>query len=198
MNSDRAIRVALASSSRLFLEGIRRILEDEGGIEVIVEASDYEGVKKCFTEVNLEFLLADSRAFWINIYELLSLIAECGSYTKIILFEGQIKGELNYPNVIYITKKTNSSELIQIIKRLNRKLITEKDTQVINSTRPTLTKREIEIVGLVSNGFGNKEMANRLLLSEKTVKSHFSNIFAKLQLQNRYQLMAYGRRLKHS
>jgi DNA-binding NarL/FixJ family response regulator len=61
----------------------------------------------------------------------------------------------------------------------------------------TLTKAEIEIVKLVELNFSNKEIAKTLLLSEKTVKCHLTNIYAKLSIKSRYQLIVYVKRLEN-
>ena len=55
-----------------------------------------------------------------------------------------------------------------------------------------LTTREREIVKLVAIGDNNRQIANKLLISENTVKNHMKNILVKLQLENRVQLTAYA------
>jgi DNA-binding NarL/FixJ family response regulator len=58
----------------------------------------------------------------------------------------------------------------------------------------TLTEAEVEILKLVAQGFGNREVANRLGFSELTVRRYMSNILAKLQLENRTQAALYALR----
>ncbi|MGE5485124.1 MAG: response regulator [Ignavibacteriales bacterium] len=58
----------------------------------------------------------------------------------------------------------------------------------------SLTKREIEILDLVSQGFSNKQMADRLFISEKTVKNHLSSIFGKIGVDDRTQAALFGLR----
>jgi NarL family two-component system response regulator LiaR len=55
-----------------------------------------------------------------------------------------------------------------------------------------LTPRELEVLTLIAEGLVNKEIANRLVISEKTVKNHINNIFSKLHLQDRSQAMLYA------
>ncbi len=93
----------------------------------------------------------------------------------------------------YITKETNSSELICTIKGLSKNIQTK---EVADVTRYNLSKTEEKIVELVGDGLSNKEIAKRLSISEKTVKSHLTNIFMKLGLENRYQLIVYARKIK--
>ena len=54
-----------------------------------------------------------------------------------------------------------------------------------------LTRAEIEIIGLIECGFSNKEIAKLLSKSEQTVKYHLTNVYAKLHIKNRYQLIVY-------
>ena len=57
--------------------------------------------------------------------------------------------------------------------------------------RQKLTKREEEIVGLVAKGYSNKEIAQKLRISERTIKAHLTAIFNKLGMGSRYELMLY-------
>jgi DNA-binding NarL/FixJ family response regulator len=117
VESSAPIKIVLASGSRLFLEGIRKILEDEVGIKIVTEASNCEEAAKRLTEVGVKFLFIDNRAFNLDYGELSDLINKKGSDTKVILLGNQDKNRINIPGVIYVTKKTGSSELIHIIKR---------------------------------------------------------------------------------
>ena len=64
-----------------------------------------------------------------------------------------------------------------------------------NDSRKSLTDREIEVLKLLSKGMLNKEIARELFISEKTVKNHISNIFRKLDVQDRTQAAVYA--IKH-
>jgi DNA-binding NarL/FixJ family response regulator len=59
-----------------------------------------------------------------------------------------------------------------------------------------LTRAEIEIIGLIECGFSNKEIAKLLSKSEQTIKTHLTNVYAKLRIKNRYQLIVYIRGLR--
>jgi hypothetical protein len=105
------LQIVLASDSKLFLEGLRKVLGDGSGIKKVAEAS------KRLTEVGVKFLFIDNRAFNLDYGELSDLINKKGSDTKVILLGKQDKNRINILGVIYVTKKTGSSELIHIIKR---------------------------------------------------------------------------------
>jgi DNA-binding NarL/FixJ family response regulator len=100
----------------------------------------------------------------------------------------------DFVNVIFADKYTNYKDLLQIIKG---------EVQVekrITSTEPEddykLTKREMNIIKEITHGHSNKDIAAKLSITERTVKAHLTNIFTKLGLKNRYQLIIYGKKLK--
>ena len=66
----------------------------------------------------------------------------------------------------------------------------------IEITPDELTPREMEVLQLIAQGLSNKELANKLTISEKTVKTHLSSIFSKLHLSDRTQAAIYA--LKHN
>ena len=57
-----------------------------------------------------------------------------------------------------------------------------------------LTQRELQVLQLAANGLSNKELAGKLVISEKTVRNHIANIFSKLQVNDRTQAILYGLR----
>jgi two-component system, NarL family, response regulator LiaR len=184
--------MVLASGSNLFLEGIRRILQDTGDIKIIAEALNREEVEKYVTEMKPEFLFVDNRTLKVNTLNLLSLINKRSPDTKVIIFGNHAEDKVDSIN--YITEETNTSELISIVKGLSKNIQIK---QIPNVTKYNLTKTEAKVVGLVESGLKNKEIAKRLSVGEKTVKAHLTNVFTKLGLQNRYQLIVYARQLKH-
>jgi two-component system, NarL family, response regulator DegU len=189
-----SIQMVLASSSRLFLEGIHKILENEDNIQIMVEASNPEEVEKYLTEIRPKFLFIDNRTFDLDIRRLSKLIIKNSPDTKIILFGNHIENGFTFPNVIHITKETESLELMHIIKTLKQGALA-KWVNGIDTAKQKLGKMELKVIRLISHGFSNKEIAKRLSLSERTVKNHLTHVFKKLNLQNRYQLIRYAVKL---
>jgi DNA-binding NarL/FixJ family response regulator len=180
----------LASRSKLFLEGIRKILENEIDVKIVTESLAHEEVKKHLTTIKPEFMLLDNTTLELNIDELSDLVNEKSPDTKIIIFGNHVEGEVN--SISYITEETNISELIST-KGLSKNIQIK---QIPNVTKYNLTKTEAKVVGLVESGLKNKEIAKKLSISEKTVKTHMTHIFMKLGLQNRYQLIVYTKQLR--
>jgi DNA-binding NarL/FixJ family response regulator len=67
-----------------------------------------------------------------------------------------------------------------------------RDVEVVGGHLPKLTEREIEVLGLVARGLGNREIGRELFISENTVKNHVRNILEKLQLHTRMEAAMYA------
>jgi len=187
-------KILLASGSRLFLEGARKILDDEGNFERIVEASQFKEILNIVNEIKPEFILIDNRILSLDIAKLSKSINKSSPQTKIIIMNDPKETVQDFVNVIFADKYTNYKDLLQIIKG---------EVQVekrISSTEPEndykLTNREMNIIKEIAHGHSNKDIAAKLSITERTVKAHLTNIFSKLGLKNRYQLIIYGKKLK--
>lgn len=189
MNVNETTQVILASSSKLFLEGLRRILESENDIHIAAEVSNPKDIERYVTEIKPGFLFIDNRILNLDVEKLLNLMTKKCLYCKVILLDNQPEAYLKFPNVIHVNKESNSSELINIIKSKNSyKSFSDKTDEI----KYKLTKMESRVIELIASGFSNKEIANKLSISDKTVKAHLTNIFMKLNIENRYQLIIYG------
>ena len=134
---NRPIRVVLVSRSKLFLEGAYKLLEHENNINIITEALNSREIKEYITKISPEFIFLDNRSLKLNVHKLLNLIAQRSPNTKIILFSNHIGNEPNSPDVIHISEKTSSSELIQTIKTLGRDIQAK---QTSNTTKHPFTQ----------------------------------------------------------
>lgn len=191
----RPIQVVLASGSKLFLEGIQRVLENTGDIKIAAQASNPEEVESCLTNIKPKVLLLDNRALELNIKKLSNLIAKDSPNTKFILFGDHIEDESAVPNAVYVNKDTDSLELIRIIKTVSGCTLA-KEAKRAHGIKKKFTKTEMKIIDSIAECLSNKDIAKKLSISDKTVKAHLSNIFIKLGIQSRYQLIVYARRLK--
>ncbi len=192
MNSNKTIKIVLASSSRLFIEGIRRILAGEKEIEIVAEVSNPNDIQEYTLELKPEFLFIDNRMLSMDIQKLLSLISKKvpDVYFIVMNNQGEYPPELDLTNITYVTKEMDSSELIRIIKK--GKSLNRTGSGKAEKVGDKITRMESKVIELIAQGYSNKEIASRLSISEKTVKAHLTNIFTKLNLENRYQLIVYG------
>ncbi len=186
----RAIRIVLASGSKLLTEGMKRILEGEKEIEIVAEISRLEDVEKKVIEVRPEFVFIDGRTAYPDMEKRLKLIIDKCAHTRIILMGNRIPPHFGLNKVIRVSTETGSTGLISMIKECR---VGERPGLTESENRPDqkLTKTESKIVELIADGFSNREIGKELSISDKTVKAHLSSIFAKLNPKSRYQLISY-------
>jgi DNA-binding NarL/FixJ family response regulator len=189
------LQMVLASTSKVFIEGMKKILDRAEDVEVVAEASSFEEIKKCLDKIKPEFLFLDNRTIKVELNNLINSLANQNLYTTMILFNDDNELAPLLPNIVFITKETDSEELIETIKTNNSGMEPEtQERKYTNGAINTLTNQEAKIVKLITSGLTNKDIAEKLSIAERTVKAHLRNIYTKLQLQNRYQLMVYARR----
>jgi hypothetical protein len=110
------VQTLLASNSRFFLEGIRKILGNEKGIKIVAEALNREEMEKHLISIKPKLLLLDNRALNLDIHELLNLTSKNGLDVKVIVLGKNVEEQPTLPNVLFINRETNSSELIKAMK----------------------------------------------------------------------------------
>lgn len=188
-------KVLLASSSLIFLEGIHKIFEGEENIEVVMEATNLHEIENNAHKFKPEIVFIDNRVLCLNIPKLHKSITLKSPHTKIILLSDRDENAPDLPNVVHISKHTNYKDLIKLIKGEN---IAEGAGQTrMPDVKHKLTGRELEIIKLIAGGLNNKKIASKLSISEKTVKAHLTNIFTKLDIKNRYELILYAKKLEN-
>lgn len=132
MRAIKTSHIALASGSRFFLDGIHRVFEDKCNLKVVAKASSLEEVGQCLSETKPEFLFLDNRSVQIDLHNLLDLIMKTSTGTKVIFLASQDEAKLNFPNVVYATKKTDSSKIRRLVqaKRLRGSVSTKKSNRL--------------------------------------------------------------------
>lgn len=204
-----SIKVMLADDHILMREGIRQLLEFDHTIEIVGEVSNGEQCMNMIHEVKPQVLLLDINMPVKNGIEVLQEIRNKGLDVKVLILT--VHNEIDYLLKAmdigvngYILKESDFSELkkaidtvmsdetyIQpnLIPLLNNRMVSrDKDKDKIEE----LTKRELEVLIEVANGKLNKEIANELKISERTVKNHISNIFKKIDVSDRTQAAVFA------
>ena len=201
------IRILLADDHTLFRKGLRSLLEHLPGLEVVGEAATGPEAVTLAEELVPDVVLMDIKMPGLNGIEATKQILQENPHTGIILvtmyddaesvFSGMRAGARGY-----VLKGAEPQDLRRAIGAAYRaevllspaiaaKLLHRFDPP--GERRPVgipyeeLTPRELEVLRLAAEGLSNKEIAARLVLSEKTVKNRISNIFAKLQVNDRTQ-----------
>lgn len=203
------IRVMIADDHSLIREGLRQLLEFDGSIKVVGEASNGEECLIKLAEFNPEVLLLDINMPEKNGIDVLKQMKADQSKIKVLILT--VHNELEYLMSAvdigvngYILKDSESSELkkaISVVRDgesyIQPKLIPAMNNQLLyrdvdKDKIASLTNRELEVLIQVANGMFNKEIATNLNISERTVKNHISNIFKKIDVSDRTQAAVFA------
>jgi two-component system, NarL family, response regulator DegU len=214
------IKVVVADDHTLFREGIRRILSLEKDILVVGEAARGDEIIKVVERTKPDVLLLDLKMPRGDVVQTLLEIKEKNVPTKVLILTAYSEDE-NVLNAAkggargYVLKGIDFPTLLQAIKTVHKGgLWIDKETPAAEAFEEiaqgqmveidhagyddpisTLTKRETEILKLVAEGLTNEEIGKKIFISEKTVKTHLTNIFDKLKVNNRFKaaLLIMGR-----
>lgn len=212
-----AIRVLLAYGERLVRAGFRALLEAEPDITVAGEAADGEEALARAGDLRPDVVLMDSRLPGVDALEATRRILAKGepSHVKVLMLaasesDGDLFGALRAGASGFLVKDTEPVELLRAVRsvaegdalispRATRRLIDEFAAQP-ELQRPVpeefeeLTAREREVVALVALGLSNDEIAERLVVSPATAKTHVSRAIRKFRARDRAQLVALAYR----
>lgn len=206
------IKILLADDHSMIREGIKQLLELDSQFTVIGQAGDGIECMKSLQKELPDVLLLDVNMPRMNGIEVLEKIKEQNMDVKVLMLT--IHNEVEYLLRAvdigcngYILKDSDIGLLkrailsvyegdtfIQpdLIPILNMELISREES---SQTLEGLTKRELEVLKLITEGLFNKEIAYKLNISERTVKNHVSNIFKKINASDRTQAAVFA--IKH-
>lgn len=204
------IRVLLADDHALFRQGLRSLLESEG-LRVIGEAENGREAVRFAAETHPDVILMDIQMPELDGVKATQSILEIDPGAKVIMITMYRQDRYVFEAVKagargYILKDADASALLDAIKRvasgealLNADLAQSvlddfRDKRAIlpSEKHSDLNERETTILKLLAQGHSNQDIALRLDISEKTVRNRLSEIFAKLQLNNRTQAALYA------
>jgi len=210
--SDFAIRVVVVDDHPVFREGVTCCLERAGGFEVIAHGGSADEAIRIAREMKPDLVLLDINMPGNGIEAARRIAAEYPSVKTVILTasenEEHVAAALEAGARGYIVKGVSVSDLVRTVRavhcgesyvspglaaRLLTQMQKKRATGRDEPEQPDLTIREEEILGHVSNGLTNKEIAKRLAISEKTVKHYMTNIMQKLQVRNRVEAVMSNR-----
>ncbi|GAB1446546.1 MAG: response regulator transcription factor [Cyclobacteriaceae bacterium] len=216
MKPDNKIKVLLTDDHKLIREGIEAMLSNTPDIEVIGSVGSGEDAVNYVREKRPDVVLMDIVMGGMSGIEATRWIKDLDPSIKILLVTMEISKEYVSAGIKsgvdgYLPKDIDKKMLVDAIKQVSRgeryfneaimKLVFEefytheKLKSPINKLPNDLTKREFEILGLVASGKTNKELAEMLFISIKTVETHKTHILEKLNLKNTNELIKYA--IKH-
>ncbi|MFU0801454.1 MAG: Stage 0 sporulation A-like protein [Xylanivirga thermophila] len=208
------ITVMIADDHSLIRKGLTQILELEEDIEVVGQACNGKEAVEQGIKLNPDVILMDINMPIQNGMAAIKMLKEKGCNSKIIVLTIHEDKEYLIEAIKmgakgYVMKDAEAEHLIQAVRDVSKgetylqptltgKIIGDIDkTKYRDSLKKrfndnNLTPREIEVLLLIADGKNNKEIADELYISEKTVKNHVSNIFKKIDVCDRTQAAIYA------
>jgi DNA-binding NarL/FixJ family response regulator len=208
------IRVLIADDQTLIREGLETLLGLTPGLEVVGAAHDGEEAVSLVAERHPDVVLMDLRMPRMDGVEATRRIVAQWPATRIIALttyadDNSIFSVLEAGAMGYLTKDAGAREIARAIQTVHQGealLDPAVQARVIRQLRaappgpataalpPDLTQRETEVLALIGQGLNNQEIAQRLVVSEATVKTHINNLFSKIGVRDRAQAVVYAMR----
>ncbi|MGC4038311.1 MAG: response regulator transcription factor [Chitinophagaceae bacterium] len=199
------IKVYIVEDHSVVVEGVRSLLQNEKEFEVIGYTDTGEGCLDFFRTRTADVILMDISLPDMNGIDLCKIIKE--NYPGIMVLALSTFNQGIYVSKMmesgasgYLLKNSGRLEIIQALKDVaaGKTYLSFEAGQALKSNnakrseQPLLTKREKEILGLITEGLTNAQIAEKLFISIDTVDSHRKNLYSKLNVKNIASLMRYA------
>ncbi|MCE4957653.1 response regulator transcription factor [Macrococcoides caseolyticum] len=200
------MKIILVDDHHIVRQGMKFLLSTEADFEVVADFSDGSEVIDYLDEFNLpELIIMDLVMPNMDGIETTKAIKAAYPSIKVLILssfvdEEHVMGVMEAGADGYEMKDSEPDVLIQTIKRvLSGETAFHPSVEAYKASglnlphvKNPLSKRELEVLEEMSKGLTNKEIAEKLYVSEKTVKTHVSHIFTKLEVKDRTQASMYG------
>ena len=207
------IRILVVDDHAIVRKGIRAVLAEIEDMEVVGEASDGQGAVTQAEALSPDVVLMDLVMPGLDGIEATRQITADEAGPRILVLTSFAGDDMVFPAIKagalgYLLKDSEPADLVEAIQQVHRgepslqpsiaqKVLKELRRPAARGfpQRPTpdpLTNREMEVLRLVAKGLSNPDIAQRLVITEATVRTHVSNIFGKLHLANRVQATLYA------
>jgi len=206
------ISVMLVDDHAIVRQGLRTYLELQPDIEVVGEAGDGKQAVTMARDLIPDVILMDLVMPNSDGVEATREITSISPSTRVVVLTSFSEDEKVFASIKagaqgYLMKDVLPQDLVNAIRtvyrgeaqldpEIARKLMQEFTNPQPAAPKHDLTERELEVLTLIAHGKSNKDISEELVLSEKTVKTHVSNILQKLHLSDRTQAAVYALRQK--
>jgi NarL family two-component system response regulator LiaR len=204
------ITVLIVDDHQVVRRGVRAFLESQPDIAVVAEAESGEAAVQLAAEHAPDVVLMDLLMPSMDGIATTQQVKRVSPRSQVIVLTSYYQDEHIFPAIragalSYLLKDASPQDLIEAIRKACRgeavlhsrvaaRMVQELHGARQDSVNPcsTLSERELEVLRLIADGFSNMDIAERLVISEKTVKSHVSNILGKLHLVDRTQAAVFA------
>ncbi len=204
------ITVLLVDDHEVVRRGVRAFLETQADITVVAEAGSGEEAVRLAAEHAPDVALMDLIMPGMDGVEATRRLTASSPRTKVVMLTSYHDDEHIFPAIragalSYVLKEVGPGELAEAVRKaaageavLHPRVAARVVRELHGARREEpnafheLSDRELEVLKLIAEGLSNAQIASRLYVSEKTVKSHVSNILGKLHLADRTQAAVYA------
>lgn len=205
------IRVALAEDHQILRQGMMAMLSTEEDFEMVFDVSNGAELIERLTKNSVDVVILDIQMPIMNGLDALKIIAQKYPEIKVIMLSSYYENEMIYQAITDGAKGflPKHAEIEVVIEALNKVMlegyyfddkVTPKLISMLTKNGiifppfelDTLSNRELEILPLICQGMKNKEIAEQLFISERTVENHRKNLFIKTKSKNAYGLVIYA------
>ena len=206
-----SIRILLADDHAMFRDAVRKLLEEADDVEIVGEAANGRECAKLLAQLKPDILLLDLRMPEKGGLGVLEEVKFDSLLTRVIVLtaaddERDVVRAMRLGARGIVLKQSASNLLLKSIRKVHDGEIWldgHMTGEVIDAfkkssesgklrEKPLLSQRENQVVQLAAEGFRNREIAEKLFISEQTVKNHLHNIFDKLGVSDRLELALYA------
>ena len=204
------IRILIADDHPIFRDGLRKLLSLEEDFEIVGEAEDGRQAVAMSLKLRPDVVLLDLKMPGMDGIAALEALGEKAANTRVIILtasddEAAVVRAMRMGTAGVVLKQSTTDILIKSIRKvfdgeiwLDSRMTTavlkefSQPAPVREAVKTTLSTREREVVSLVCQGLRNKEIAEKMFISEQTVKNHLHNIFDKLGVSDRLELALFA------
>lgn len=211
MEENKIIRVIITEDHQIVRQGLRLLLHEDSGIKVVGEAANGVELLELLKDVPADVVLIDVNMPIMDGYEVTARVVKEFPEVKVIILSmlhnlPVVQKLLQLGASGYMLKNSNKDELRSAIKLVaggNKYISSELSVSLLEDSYSTtvagnaeyplnLSKREIEVLLLIAEGYTNAEIADKLFNSKRTIETHRQNMLAKTGAKNTANLIKYA------
>ena len=202
------IRLGIVDDHQIVIDGLKSLLHGHDQFEVVIECTQPLQMSELISKKTIDILLTDVMMPGMNGAELAKQVHQKFPEIKILALSMSGQGDLVNQMIEdadisgYVLKNIGKTELIKALEKISgggiyfSEEVLEDMTRASNRKKENeevnLTTREIEIIRLIEKEFSNKQIAEQLFLSERTVETHRKNILSKSEAKNMTELINFA------